>query len=163
MRATPPSAAESQAVPREQAHGARAMPPHRARALARRGGTRCAALPHMTPKKSSYDDLVREVVPLPDSSHRPLRAEEAEAESRRPGPHFTTAFPDDQSPSAANLRPVLDALAGADLSDLTVALDGGRVTVEGSVATDEDRDRIVRALGDAPGVITVIDTLRIRT
>lgn len=117
----------------------------------------------MMSKKSSYDDLVRDIVPLPDSSHRPLRAEASEAENRQPGPRFTTAFPDDQTPSAAELRRALDALIGADLSDLTVALDGGRVSVEGSVATDEDRDRIVRALGDAPGVITVIDTLRVRT
>jgi hypothetical protein len=117
----------------------------------------------MMPKKSSYDDLVRDLVPLPDSSHRPLRADAAEAEAREPGPRITSAFPEDQTPSVATLSSALAALAGADLSDLTVALDGGRVSVEGSVATDEDRDRIVRALGDTPGVITVIDTLRVRT
>jgi hypothetical protein len=114
-------------------------------------------------KKASYDDLVRASVPLSDSSRRPSRAEAHAAATRSPGPRFTAAWPDDDMPPPSVLLAALDVLAGADLSDLTLALDRGRITLEGSVATQEDRERIVRALGGVDGVSTVIDTLRVRT
>jgi hypothetical protein len=116
-------------------------------------------------KKTSYDDVVRASVPLPDSSRRPSRAEVRDAVTRSPGPRFTAAWPDpdDDTPPPSVLLAALDVLHGADLSDLTVALDHGRLTLEGSVATQDDRERIVRALGCVDGVATVIDTLRVRT
>lgn len=114
-------------------------------------------------RKASYDDLVRSVVPMPDSSHRPFRAEVTAAESRPSGPLITAAWPEDQIPTPEAIRDALDILMGADLSDLDISLDGGRATIDGSVATQDDRDRIVRAIGAVPGVITVIDTMRVRT
>lgn len=114
-------------------------------------------------RKASYDDLVRSVVPMPDSSHRPYRAEVTAAESRPAGPLITAAWPEDQDPAPEAIREALTALVGADISDLDIALDGGRATLDGSVATQGDRDRIVRAISAVPGVITVIDTLRVRT
>lgn len=114
-------------------------------------------------RKASYDDLVRSVVPMPDSSHRPHREEVIAAETRAPGPRITTPFPEDQVPSTSAIRGALDGLVGADVSDLDISLDGGRATLDGSVATQEDRDRIVRAISGVDGVITVIDTLRVRT
>ena len=116
-------------------------------------------------KKASYDDLVRASVPLPDSSRRPSRAEARAAETRSPGPRFMSTWPDpdDHTPAPSVLLAALDVLHGADLSDLTLSLDHGRITLEGSVATQNDRERIVRAVGDVDGVTTVIDTLRVRT
>ncbi len=119
----------------------------------------------MHKKAVSYDDVVRASVPLPDTSPRPSRAEVLAAETRAPGPRFTAAWPDpdDHTPPPSVLLAALEVLHGADLSDLTVALDHGRLTLEGSVATQDDRERIVRALGSVDGVTTVIDTLRVRT
>lgn len=114
-------------------------------------------------KKASYDDVVRATVPLPDSSRRPTRAEVHEAVTRPPGPRFTAAWPDDDMPPPSVLLAALDVLHGADLSDLTLTLDRGRITLDGSVATQDDRERIVRALGEVEGVTTVIDVLRVRT
>jgi osmotically-inducible protein OsmY len=116
----------------------------------------------MSPKSSTYDDLVRGVVPMPDSSHRPTRAEAEAAESRPPGPLIKRADPADRSPDPDEVRDALDALVGADLSDLDISLDGGRAILDGSVATQDDRDRIVRVVGCVRGVTTVIDTLRVR-
>jgi hypothetical protein len=127
-----------------------------------RRGTSRAVDDVMNPKPS-YDDLVRGAVPLPDSSHRPSTAEAVAAETRPPGPRINAAFPDDGGANPDDVRGAIEALAGADLADLDVAIDSGRVTIDGSVATQEDRDRIVRAIGAVHGVITVIDTLRVRT
>lgn len=117
------------------------------------------------PSRTSYDDIVRQTVPLPDSSHRPTRAEERVAEERPPGPRIDmrdVRDGDDAAVNESSLRAALLSLEGADLADLDVAVEGGRVEIDGSVADVSDRDRIVRAVSDVPGVIAVIDTLRIR-
>lgn len=113
----------------------------------------------------TYDDIVRTTVPLPDSSHRPTRTEELGAEERAAGPrihHAGLARDDGDAPTIQSIRGALALLDGADLADLDVTIEGGRVQVDGSVASAEDRDRIQRALEDVPGVIAVIDTIRIR-
>ncbi len=113
------------------------------------------------PSQRSYDDIVRQTVPLPDTSNRPTRAEEVLSETRPPGPRIARV--DDESlVDEGSMRAALLALDGADLTDLDVAIEGGRVQVDGSVADESDRDRIVRAVSDVPGVIAVIDTIRIR-
>lgn len=61
-----------------------------------------------------------------------------------------------------SMRAALLALDGTDLADLDLAIEGGRVQIKGSVADESDRDRIVRAVSDVPGVIAVIDTVRVR-
>jgi len=104
----------------------------------------------------SYDDLVRQDVPLPDSSFRPSRDEVAAAHARKPGPTIVT----DLEPNS--VRAALLSLDGADLTDLNVQIEDGRALVEGSVATPEDRRRIVAAVEMLPGVVAVIDTLRVR-
>lgn len=64
---------------------------------------------------------------------------------------------------ARSIRVALLALAGTDLAELDLAIDGGSVQIVGWVADPSDRDRVVRAVADVPGVIAVIDMIRIRT
>lgn len=115
----------------------------------------------------SYDDIVRETVPLPDSSMRPTRDEALQADERPPGPRISARFPEDetedQAASLAAVRAALEALQGADLADLDVTLEGGRAELSGSVADESDRDRIVRSVAAVHGVIAVIDTIRVRS
>ena len=110
----------------------------------------------------SYDDIVRSTVPLPDSSHRPQTSEVATAEQRGQGPNVRARYPDDETPLLDAVRQALLAMQGADIADLDLTIEGGRVQIDGSVADDGDRDRIVRAVSDVPGVIAVIDTIRVR-
>ncbi len=105
---------------------------------------------------ASYDDIVRKNVPLPDSSYRPSTAEVANAEARKPGPRIT-ADSDTTSVQAA-----LMSLEGADITDVQVDIDSGRATIDGSVALEEDRRRIIAAVEMVPGVNAVIDRLRVR-
>lgn len=106
----------------------------------------------------SYDELARKNVPLPDSSHRPTRAEETDAEE----PRIPAVTADDGSGDDA-VRAALAGLEHVDVSDLTVALSGGTATLSGSVARRLDRERIMSALARIPGVSEVVDRLRIRT
>ncbi len=105
----------------------------------------------------SYDELTRRLVPLPDSSHRPTVQEERSAETPRP-PTVSVEVGD-----ASQLQAALAALTQIDLADVSVALVGGTATLTGSVARTLDRDEIAAALRRAPGVIEVLDQLRIRT
>ena len=98
----------------------------------------------------SYDDLVRKHVPLPDSSHRPTHDEAVAAEV----PH--------DLPDQITMRDALQALQGVDIADLQVDVAGGTATLVGSVARSIDRERITTALGKVPGVVEIIDRLRIR-
>ncbi len=111
----------------------------------------------------SYDDIVRATVPLPDSSHRPSQAEATRADERPAGPRIETRFPDDVAVDLTSLRAALNNLTGADLADLDVTLEGGHAEIDGSVAEDSDRDRILRAVADVPGVLAVIDRIRVRS
>lgn len=111
----------------------------------------------------TYDDIVRTTVPNPDSSHRPTRGEEHDAVEREAGPRIHTAPGEDgDSPTEAAVRGALASLGTADLADLDITIEGARVQVDGSVASKEDRDIVVRSLEGVPGVVAVIDTLRIR-
>lgn len=112
--------------------------------------------------RRSYDDIVRSTVPLPDSSHRPQRSDVAMAEERGKGPTVHSRYPDDETPLVDAVRDALLALQGTDVADLDLSIEGGRVQMDGSVADEGDRDRIVRAVSDVPGVIAVIDTIRVR-
>ncbi|MBL8622033.1 MAG: BON domain-containing protein [Myxococcales bacterium] len=103
----------------------------------------------------SYDALVRAVVPLPDSSHRPSADEAAAAEEPRAP---VTEGPADVR---AAVRAALDALPHADLADVQVAVHQGTATIAGSVARADDRDRIVAALSAIPGLV-IVDELRVR-
>lgn len=108
---------------------------------------------HVIP--SSYDELVRETMVLPDGSHRPTLAEEAEALRRAPPPVGP----------GARLTPVrwaLAALDGVDLHGLEIALAASRVILTGIVASRADRERVVAAVEAVPGVEGVDDRLRIR-
>lgn len=105
---------------------------------------------------ASYDDLVRQDVPLPDTSYRPSRAEVARAHLRGTGPSIVMDSED------TAVRAALMSLDGADLSDLRVEIDDGRAILGGSVATSEDRRRIVAAIEMVPGIAAVIDTIRVR-
>lgn len=106
------------------------------------------------PTKSSYDDIVRKNVPLPDSSYRPSDAEAVDAEVPRE--------PTLVGPNQEAMRDALQALAGVDVADLQVDVDGGTATMLGSVARDSDREQIMATLRQVPGVVAVIDRLRIR-
>jgi osmotically-inducible protein OsmY len=113
----------------------------------------------------TYDDIVRTTVPNPDSSHRPTRSEEHDAVERGAGPRIHQATPGDEGDDTTTEAAVRDALASlgtADLADLDITIEGARLQVDGSVASKEDRDVIVRRLEGVPGVVAVIDTLRIR-
>jgi osmotically-inducible protein OsmY len=66
------------------------------------------------------------------------------------------------SPIEAAVRRALERLNGTDLADLTVVVDDGRVDIDGTVATEGDLDRVVRAIGEVPGVVAVIETIRVR-
>lgn len=112
----------------------------------------------------TYDDIVRTTVPNPDSSHRPTRNEEHEAVEREAGPRVHQATPDesDDATTESAVRDALASLGTADLADLDITIEGARLQIDGSVASKEDRDVIVRRLEGVPGVVAVIDTLRIR-
>src|SRR5689334_11737472 len=112
----------------------------------------------------TYDDIVRSTVPNPDSSHRPMQGEEHEALEREAGPRIHTAMPGENGdgPTEEALRDALASLGTADLADLDITIEGARVQVDGSVASKEDRDLIVRRLEGVRGVVAVIDTVRIR-
>lgn len=103
----------------------------------------------------TYDDLVRADVPLPDSSYRPSKSEVIASENREPGPRI-------DAPDVEAIRDVLVRLDGADLTDLDIQIDGGRATLEGSVAREEDRRRILQAVQGIRGIAAVIDLLRVR-
>jgi osmotically-inducible protein OsmY len=112
----------------------------------------------------TYDDIVRATVPNPDSSHRPTQTEEQVAVERPAGPRITTATAGENgdSPSENAVRDALASLGTADVADLDITIEGGRLQIDGSVASKDDRDLIVRRLEGMPGVVAVIDTLRIR-
>lgn len=110
----------------------------------------------------SYDDIIRRTVPLPDSSHRPTRSEVATAEGRPLGPRVHNRYSDDEPALVDSIREALESLLGADIADIDATIEAGRVEIDGSVADADDRDRIVRAVSDVPGVIAVIDTIRVR-
>jgi osmotically-inducible protein OsmY len=105
---------------------------------------------------ASYADLVRKNVPLPDSSYRPSTAEVAAAEARRPGPRITT------DAEMTSVRAALMNIEGADISDVELDIDTGRATLDGSVALEEDRRRIIAAVEMIPGVNAIVDRLRVR-
>ncbi len=111
-------------------------------------GTGSHAIPH------SYDEIVRETVMLPDGSHRPMPAEEAEALSRRP-PRRTPP------PGLTPIRWALAQLDEVDVAAVEVALTGSRVTLTGVVANRDARARIVAAVEAVPGVEAVVDALRV--
>lgn len=79
------------------------------------------------------------------------------------GPRITVPWPDERTPSPSAVRERLATLDDVDLGDLHIVLDGGRVTIDGSVARDDDRDRVVRAIAVLPGVSSVVDRLRLRS
>lgn len=110
----------------------------------------------------SYDDLVRRIVPMPDTGYRPTRDEEREAEEHAEGPRIHAGDPAGQMPTTESIRDTLRGLAAADLGDLDVSIENGRVTLAGSVATQRDREEIVAAITDHPGVHAVLDLLRVR-
>lgn len=107
---------------------------------------------------ASYRELERKLVPLPDSSHRPTPAEADEAEVPRP----VEVTGGDGALSADGVRAAVVALEHVDATDLTLDVVGGSVTVGGSVARTDDRERIVAAVEAVPGVTEVIDRLRVR-
>jgi len=78
------------------------------------------------------------------------------------GPNVRARYPDDETPLIDAIRGTLHSLQGTDVAALDLSIEGGRVQIDGSVADEGDRDRIVRAVSDVPGVIAVIDTIRIR-
>lgn len=104
---------------------------------------------------TTYDDLARKLTPLPDSSYRPSRAEVEAAHNRPQGPRI-------QATDHDAVRAVLANLDGADLTDIDVMIEDGLATLDGSVAKDEDRTRVVEAVHTIPGVTAVIDQLRVR-
>jgi len=105
----------------------------------------------------SYDEIVRTTVPLPDSSHRPTKEEARAAADREPGPRILG-----EGSHIHDVRAALDALVAADLTDLDVTISDGRVVLDGSVATADDRQRIVAAVEPVVGVHAVLDRLRAR-
>ena len=109
----------------------------------------------------SYRDLERKLVPLPDSSHRPLQREAAQAEIPRE-PTVSATGGDGAFPAADTVRAAVAALDNLDGTDLQLDVVGGTVTMAGSVARAIDRDRIVTALERVHGVAEVRDQLRIR-
>ena len=102
----------------------------------------------------TYGDIVRGIVPLPDSSHRPSREEVQRAHEPPPPP----------VEAAGDLGELRAALAAerVDLDDVTFEQQGDTLFVRGSVATDRDRAAIVAAAHKLPGVERVTDELRVR-
>ncbi len=107
----------------------------------------------------SYRDLASQLVPLPDSSHRPTLFEAEEAELPR---DVKVSAGGGAFPAADTMRAAVAALEGVDATDLELDVVGGSVTLSGSVARSSDRDRIVTALGKLHGVTEVLDRLRVR-
>jgi len=108
----------------------------------------------------SYADLVRRLVPLPDSSYRPTGHEAETAEVPR-----VTGVVDlgpDGAGLAAATRAALATLPGVDLSDCRIAIRGDTAVVDGSVATSRDRCEILAAIHRVEGTESVDDDLRVR-
>lgn len=110
------------------------------------------------PPARSYRDLERVLTPLPDSSHRPTRAEAAEAEVPRP----VEVSAEGGAVAADDVRAAIASLAAIDAGDLDVAVIGSSVRLSGSVARTSDRDRVVAAVHQVAGVDEVVDHLRVR-
>ena len=109
----------------------------------------------------SYRELERKLVPLPDSSHRPLPNEAAAAELPRE-PTVSVTGGDGAFPAADTVKAAVAGLDHLDGTDLQLDVVGGTVTMTGSVARAIDRDRIITALERVHGVAEVRDQLRIR-
>ena len=121
----------------------------------RRPGPQDQTTPYATP--TSYDDIARRTVPLPDSSHRPTEDEVVEAhEAVNREPTELEAL------IAAAVRAAFADDHHLDGSDLGVDVDGTVAILTGSVVTEEDRRRAVEIARDVPGVSDVIDDLRVR-
>src|SRR5688572_22866731 len=119
--------------------------------------------PHVKPREDretgdrptvrvSYDDITREVVPLPDSSFRPSTTQEAEA--LNPVEHEPTEL---EAVIAAAVRAAFADDGHLDGSDLGVVMDGTVAVLQGSVVTDNDRKRAVEIAEAVPGVTEVRD------
>lgn len=80
------------------------------------------------------------------------------------GPRITVPWPDERTPTPSAVREALARLGDeVDQSDLHIMLDGGRATIDGSVVRDIDRDEVVHAIVELPGVSSVVDRLRLRS
>jgi osmotically-inducible protein OsmY len=105
----------------------------------------------------SYDDITRELVPLPDSSHRPTTAEEKLA--YEPRVREQTQHEQD---TAAAVRAAFAEDTYLDRSDLDVAVEGSTAVLVGSVVTEADRRRAIEIARGVPGITEVRDELRVR-
>jgi hypothetical protein len=120
--------------------------------------------PHVKPRDgkeperetASYDDITREVVPLPDSSYRPTTAEVAKAHAPPPEPTEL------EQVIAAAVRAAFADDGYLDGSDLGVVVEGTTAVLQGSVVTEKDRRRAVEIAEGVPGVTEVRDELRVR-
>lgn len=98
----------------------------------------------------SYDDIIRKTVPEPDSSFRPTKEQERAAfEGERIMSTDETAL----------YQRVSDALRGSglDTSDVSIEIDGSRVTLRGRVGDHHTLPLLENAVRAVPDVGDIVD------
>lgn len=101
--------------------------------------------------KSTYDDIERKIVPLPDSSFRPSPEQVQQAKDG-----FRALDADEQA-LASRVRAAL----GGDASKVTVEIERDRVTLRGAVGDVAALTSIPDRVRAVEGVSAVVDQLSV--
>jgi hypothetical protein len=112
----------------------------------------------MTTKPLSYDDIERATVPTPDLAWRPSRAQEEAAMAG-----FRASTPEEDVLHGRVMAALAGfALAGRDLSNLSIEVDGAEVTLRGYAPDIHTIDTIESRVRDVAGVAAVHNELVVR-
>lgn len=112
----------------------------------------------MPSKPLSYDDIERKTVPTPDLSWRPSREQEEAAYNG-----FRATTPEEDALHGRVMAALAGfALAGRDLSNLTIEVEDTRVILRGFAPDNQTIDTIERRVREVAGVADVTNELVVR-
>lgn len=103
----------------------------------------------------SYEDIVRQTVPDPDSSWRPSRAQEQLAyEGNR-------VLDEDEEDLLLRVTSALRIAGEVDLEQIDIEIERTRVTLRGHVRSIDELPRIEHIIARVPGVEEIVDRLTV--
>lgn len=112
----------------------------------------------MPTKPLSYDEIVRATVPTPDLAWQPSREQEEAAKNG-----FRATTPEEDALHGRVMAALAGfALAGRDLSNLTIEVEGARVILRGFAPDTQTIDTIDRRVREVAGVCDVKNELVVR-